>query len=59
MSGDAHNGCMTTEMISKRLTSFDNKFTNFPGAVFAKARCDNCSDWKVSTKIIIKHCDTI
>lgn len=39
--GAAHNGFTSTDIISNRSTSFDNKLTNFPGAVSVKALCDN------------------
>lgn len=50
MSGDVHNGFNTTETISNRLTSFDNKLASFPGAVSHKALCDNCNDCKGKIK---------
>lgn len=45
MSGDVQSGCNTSDTISNRFTSFDNKLASFPGAVSLKALCDNWSDW--------------
>lgn len=39
--GDVHSGCITTDIISNRFTSFDSKFTSLPGAVSLRALCDN------------------
>lgn len=41
MIGDVQSGCITTDTISNRFTSFDNKFTSLPGAVSDRAFCDN------------------
>lgn len=43
-TGAVHNEFTKWLIISKRLTSFDNKFTNLPGAVSASAACDNRKD---------------
>lgn len=39
-TGPVHRAFKSNEAKSKRLTSFDNKFTTFPGAVSPKAVCD-------------------
>lgn len=43
-SGAIHIAFINNETHSKRLTSFDNRFTTLPGAVSPNAVCDNRSD---------------
>lgn len=43
--GDIHNEWMHIDAASNRPTSFDSKFTVFPGAVSIKAFCDNRRAW--------------
>lgn len=52
ISGDVQSGCNTTLTISNRLTSFESKLANFPGAVSLKALCDNWSDCENKISII-------
>lgn len=40
--GENHNGCQV-DKLAKRCTSFDSKFTNFPGDVSLIAICDSRS----------------
>lgn len=46
INGDVQIKCTSNVTNSNRFTSFDNKFTSFPGVVSLKARCDNFRDWK-------------
>lgn len=41
MSGDVHSVCSNIPAFSNRLTSFDSKLANFPGAVSLRAPCDS------------------
>lgn len=41
INGAAQSGCKTSDINSKRLTSFESKFTIFPGDVSIKDFCDN------------------
>lgn len=43
-NGAIHIAFIHNETHSKRLTSFDNKLTTFPGAVSPSAVCDRRSD---------------
>lgn len=40
-NGAAHNEFENNDNQSKRFTSFDSRFTSFPGAVSPSAVCDN------------------
>lgn len=53
-TGAVHSVFNNKLIISNRLTSFDRRFTTFPGAVSPRAVCDNRNDWKGSKKVMRK-----